>query len=135
MTAAVQCTGVDEQHLGMVWREAAKLLEPALMDEDTIENVLTQLFLKKAQLWIAATDTQLEAACVTEIFRRGGKLYCNLWLTGGRGINNWFHFLQTIEQWAKEQGCDAMLIDRARVGWKRLLPNYKTKTITLVKEL
>lgn len=135
MMAALQCTGIDEDHLGLVWREAAELLKPALMGEDTIENVLTQIFLKKAQLWIAATDTTLEAACVTEVIRRGSKLYCNVWLTGGRGVNNWVHFLSTIEAWAKEQGCDAMLIDRARTGWKRLLQDYKIKTLTLVKEL
>lgn len=133
--AKVQCTGVTEEHLGQIWREAEKLLRPALGEGETMEQVLTALFQKQAQLWIGATETELEVACVTEIVRKGGKLYCNIWLTGGRGINNWFYFLNTIERWAKEQGCDAMLIDKARTGWKRLLPAYKIKTISLVKEL
>jgi hypothetical protein len=28
-----------------------------------------------------------------------------------------------------------MLIDRARMGWKRLLPEYKIKTISLEKDI
>jgi hypothetical protein len=69
------------------------------------------------------------------LVRRGGKLYCNVWLSGGDGVNNWVHFLETIEAWAKERGCVAMTIDRARPGWKRLLKAYKIKTVTLVKDI
>lgn len=72
---------------------------------------------------------------MTEIITRGNRKYCNVWLTGGTGVNNWLYYLDTIEAWAKEQGCDAMLIEKARTGWKRLLPAYKTKTIQLVKDI
>lgn len=131
----VQCTGVDDTYLGLVWQKVVPLLTPALGDGDTIENVLTQLFLKKAQLWIGADEQNIHVACVTEIIHRGGRKYCNVWLAGGTGVNNWLWYLDTIEEWAKAQDCDAMLIDRARTGWKRLLSQYKTKTITLMKEL
>lgn len=131
----IPCTGILEDQLGLVWKDCVPLLEPALGEGETMEQVLTALFQKRAQLWIGANESDVQVACVTEIVRKGGCLYCNLWLTGGTGINNWFYFLETIEAWAKEQGCDAMLIDRARSGWKRLLPEYKTKTISLVKEI
>lgn len=137
MTAAkrVECTGILEDQLGMVWRDAAPLLEKALGEGETIEKVLAALFSKDAQLWIGATEDEIQVACVTELIRRGGCLYCNIWLTGGVGVNNWLYFLETIEAWAKEHGCDGMLIDRGRKGWQRLLPEYKIKTIALVKDL
>lgn len=131
----IDCTGITEDQLGLVWKDAAPLLEKALGEGETMEQVLTALFARRAQLWIGADETELHVACVTEIVRKGGTLYCNVWLTGGKGVNNWIYFLDTIEAWAKEQGCEEMLIDRARSGWKRLLPNYKIKTISLVKEI
>jgi len=111
------------------------MLEKALGEGETMEQVLTALFQKRAQLWIGATEDEIHVACVTEVIRRGGCLYCNIWLTGGKGVNNWLYFLETIEAWAKEQGCDAMLIDRARNGWKRLLPEYNIKTVSMTKDI
>jgi hypothetical protein len=131
----VQCTGIGDEYLGTVWLRVSPLLVPALGEGETIEDVLTRLFLKTAQLWIGADETDIHVACVTEIITRGGTKYCNVWLTGGTGVNNWLYYLDTIEEWAKAQGCDAMLIEKARPGWKRLLPKYKTKTIQLVKEI
>ena len=131
----IPCQGVLSDDLGRVWKDCAPLLIPALHDGTTIENVLTAIFAKDAQLWIGSDNGEIQVACVTELVRRGGCLYCNVWLTGGRGVNNWIYFLETIEAWAKEQGCDAMLIDRGRRGWGRLLPEYKIKTVSLMKEI
>lgn len=131
----IPCTGILEDQLGLVWKDCAPLLQPALGEGETIEKVLAALFSKDAQLWIGATEDEIQVACVTELVRRGGCLYCNIWLTGGKGVNNWLYFLETIEAWAKENGCDGMLIDRGRKGWQRLLPEYKIKTISLVKEI
>lgn len=131
----IPCTGILEDQLGLVWKDCAPLLHPALGEGETIEKVLAALFSKDAQLWIGATKDEIQVACITELVRRGGCLYCNIWLTGGKGVNNWLYFLETIEAWAKERGCDGMLIDRGRKGWQRLLPEYKIKTISLVKEI
>jgi hypothetical protein len=131
----VQCTGIGDEYLGQVWPKVVPLLTPALGEGERIEDVLSRLFLKTAQLWIGADETEIHVACVTEIVSKGGTKYCNVWLTGGKGVNNWVWYLDTIEDWAKEQGCDAMLIEKARAGWKRILPAYKTKTIQLVKEI
>jgi hypothetical protein len=131
----IPCTGVQEYELGTFWHHCVPLLIPALGEGETIDQVLVAICQKRAQLWVGATENEIHVACVTEIVRRGGCNYCNVWLTGGKGVNNWIYFLETIEKWAKENGCDAMLIDRARNGWKRLLPEYRQKTISLVKEI
>lgn len=131
----IPCTGITEDQLGLVWKDCKPLLVKALGEGETIENVLSRLFQQTAQLWIGADENEIHVACVTEIITRGGRKYCNVWLAGGRGVNNWIYYLDTIEEWAAENGCDGMLIDRARIGWKRLLPEYRTKTISLVKEI
>ncbi len=112
----VQCTGIGDEYLGVVWAKCAPLLTPALAEGETIEFVLSRLFMRTAQLWIGADEKDIHVACVTEIITRGGRKYCNVWLTGGKGVNNWLYYLDTIEDWAKEQGCDAMLIEKARTA-------------------
>lgn len=119
----------------MVWLQAAKLLKPALGEGKTIDQVLVAIMQKDAQLWIAATETELQAACVTEIKYHPGRKVCNVWLCGGKGVNNWVHFLDTIEAWAKEQGCEALTIDHARIGWQRLLKRFKPKSIALERKI
>ena len=128
-------TGVLANEIGLVWAEVVPLITPALGEDDTLAEVLSDLLRRRAQLWISGNEDTIEAACVTEIVIRGEKKYCNVWLTGGHGVNNWLHHLDTIEEWAKEKGCDAMTIDRARLGWKRLLPKYTIRTVTLVKDI
>lgn len=131
----VQCTGIDDEYLGAVWMRCVPMLKPALAEGETLQDVLRRLYLKTAQLWIGADETEIHVACVTEIVSKGERKYCNVWLAGGKGVNNWLWYLDTIEEWAKAQGCDAMLIEKARTGWKRLLPEYKVKTVQLVKEI
>jgi hypothetical protein len=128
-------TGIEVDDLGKVWLQAKKVLEPALGEGKTIDEVLTRIFRKEAQLWIAATPTELQAACVTEIKIKPHSKVCNVWLCGGKGVNNWVHFLDTIEEWAKEQGCEALTIDHARLGWQRLLKRFKAKSIALERKI
>lgn len=133
--SSVDCTGLPPHLVLKHWAEIEPLLKPALMNGETVQTVLGNIMLRTAQLWIAATHDRIEAACVTEIYTRGGRKYCNLWLAGGRGVNNWLPYLKTIEAWAKEQGCDAMMIEAARRGWQRIIKDYKVKTVALTKEL
>lgn len=131
----IEMTGVIGLQILQVWPEASKLLEPALINGDTLDKVLKRLILRQAQLWIAATEDELQAACVTEIYKRDNRAVCGIWLAGGKGVNNWLHFLPTIEEWAASQKCTAVVISETRPGWRRLLDGYRTERITLVKEL
>ena len=134
-SANVGFTGITTDEIGMVWLQASKLLKPALGEGKTLDEVLAKIFQKDAQLWIAATETELQAACVTEVKIRPSGKVCNVWLCGGKGVNNWVHFLDTIEEWAKEQGCETLTIDHARIGWQRLLKGFKPKTIALERKI
>ena len=79
----IPCQGVLSDDLGRVWGKCVPLLIPALHNGATIEQVLAAIFAKDAQLWIGSDNGEIQVACVTELVRRGGCLYCNVWLTGG----------------------------------------------------
>ena len=131
----VDFTGLMPEQVRAFWQEIEPLLKPAMTSGETAQSLFSNIMDRKAQVWIAATPKQIEAACVTEIYTRDARKYCNIWLAGGRGVNNWLHNLSTVEAWAKEQGCDAMVIEAARRGWQRIIKGYKIKTIALTKEL
>ena len=111
------------------------MLRPALGEDGSLNDVLQELYSKTAQLWIAATEDELQMACVTKIVTRGTRKVCNIWLVGGKGVNNWLHYIETIEAWAKEQGCDAVVMEQARIGWQRLLKGYKPLSMALERKL
>lgn len=131
----VEFTGVKLANLPGVWPEVYPLLSRALDEGQTLVDVSKALIAQDAQLWIAASPFNVEAACVTEIITKGTRKYCNIWLCAGSGINNWIGFLSVIEAWASENNCDAMMIEGGRTGWRRFLTDYKIKKITLAKEL
>ena len=128
-------TGVGSDEIARVWLPAARLLRPALSEGASLDHVLQALYNQTAQLWIAATETELQMACVTKIVTRGTRKVCNIWLVGGIGVNNWLHYIETIEEWAKEQGCDAVVMEQARIGWQRLLKGYKPLSMALERKL
>lgn len=134
-SAEIGFTGIGSDQLSLVWLPASKLLKPALGNGATLEHVLQALYNQTAQLWIAATEDEMQMACVTKIVTRGTRKVCNIWLVGGVGVNNWLHYIETIEAWAKEQGCDAVVMEQARIGWQRLLRNYKPLSMALERKL
>ncbi len=103
--------------LGKVWNTAKVHLIRALAPGETIAQVLTAIYQKKMQLWVAYEGPELQAAMTTEIFHEGPRKICNLCHLGGSGVNNWIGYLATVTAWAKADGCDAIRVGRGRPGW------------------
>lgn len=128
-------SGILSDQLGLVWNDAKPFLEKALAPGETIEDILTKLFLQRMQLWVAHEGPELQAAMTTEIVIEPNRKIVNLCHLGGRGVNNWLGYLDTIEAWAKSNGCTAVTVSRARPGWKRLMRDYRTTHVILEKAL
>ena len=58
----IPCQGVLSDDLGRVWNDCAPLLIPAMQDGTTIEQVLTAIFAKDAQLCIGADEGGIQVA-------------------------------------------------------------------------
>jgi hypothetical protein len=132
----IMMTGIETDNLLFLWPTVSKFLQPALDHGETLDDMLTKLYLKEAQLWVTFEHNEPIAAVVTEIHDLGeqGKL-CNIWAVGGTGINRWIDFLDMIEDWARANGCRKVIVEKTRKGVQRLLKNYKVTHVTLGKEL
>jgi hypothetical protein len=128
-------TGIPVDDLGKAWGKAKAHLIRALAPNETIDQLLTAIYQKKMQLWVAYEGPDMQAAMTTEIFFEGPRKICNLCHLGGSGINNWLDYLGTVKAWAKADGCDAIRVSRGRPGWKRLLKDFTVTHVILEKEL
>ena len=115
------------------WHWVRDLLLPAInrAGEYTEEQVREQLATKDAQLWVAVEDV-IELAVVTRISVRARGSVCEIWLLGGKSPDRWMHFLDVIEQAARERGCAGMEVV-GRAGWERMLPDYRRTAVVLKK--
>lgn len=88
------------------------------------------------QLWvIAGQDETIKAALVTDIspYRNGFKT-CMVTVIVGKEPRSWIALRGELEQWAKEQGCEKIEMI-GRVGWKRIIPDWKPTHIFFEKAL
>ena len=117
------------------WPDVRHLLIPALQwaAEKTENEVIAELDSGLAQLWIGE-DRDARCGVVTCLSRTTRGLVCEIWLMGGRGRRDWLHFIQHIEECARERGCIAIELI-GRKGWARVLPGYRQKAIILERTL
>jgi hypothetical protein len=89
-------------------------------------------------LWLVAEDkvtgAGVAAVVVTEVHKTEWRKVCNIVACGGKGMKNWIHFLEKIEDYAKAEGCDVVQVI-GRPGWERVLDDYKLRRIVLEKDL
>lgn len=79
-------------------------------------------------------DGQIKAAGVTKIIasQKSKVLMCEA-CSGSEFIRN-KHVMQTIEDYARSEGCDAVRIG-GRKGWGRVFPEYREIAVLLERRL
>ena len=82
-------------------------------DPLNLDEIYDGLRCGKYQLWTCHSD-DIDAAVVTAITGKA----CRLVTAGGSYMRVWVNWLPHIEQWAKEKGCEEMII-YGRAGWAR----------------
>lgn len=128
--------GVELDSLAAVWPIVKPMLVPALDRGETALGLLADLMAEEAQLWAIYEHGKIIAAVVTEVLEEDdGRRECNIWAAGGTGINRWADYVEMIEDWARENGCRAVVVEKTRPGMQRLLKGYKITHITLGKVL
>lgn len=119
-----------------LWLRVEPMIRSAIAKGETTSEVLMRIYRGEAQLWCVMENNEPIAAIVTQtITECDGRRVCNIWATAGKDMDRWFHFLETIEAWAADIGCEAIGIEQARPGWKRLMKGYKVTHVSLEKEL
>lgn len=109
------------------------LIEKDIREDE--ESVLRQLRDSEMQLWVVHDDVVPMAAVVTQIITTRKKKICTVVYTGGKGMEHWLNLLDWIEDWAWQNGCDA-IEGNGRLGWLKILGKrgYDHVSTTLRKE-
>jgi len=99
-------------------------------------DILDQLRSGSRQLWLGVTeDAAIVAAATTQIFEMREGRACKLLECGATtGLHNLAALRAGIEQYAKHNGCDRMLLEGRR-GWERAAPDYVVTGIILEKRI
>jgi GNAT superfamily N-acetyltransferase len=100
----------------------------------TAEALRKEIEERNAQLWAIYKDEELQAVIVTSIENYPGKRVVTAPIVVGKDRGDWMqHFLE-IEDWARQNGCQAVELI-ARPGWARVLKDYELTHVKLEKDL
>ena len=121
------------EELDAVWPRIVHLIERGLKRGHgfDVEDVRASLVERKRQLWLTAPDA--DCALVTQIDAYPRSTVLHIFLIAGRLPAEWLAMLAGIENWARQQGCDAAEL-RGRKGWLRKMRGYRALAL-MRKEL
>lgn len=129
--------GIPAHLVDEVWDDVRPWISEACktsrgkFDENDIRIGLLE---RDDQLWIWNTPTAF-AVSVSRLSNYPKQRVCQLRIVTGRNRDEWYRAsLETIEAWAKANGCHAMELC-ARPGWSRLLRDYEMTHVYLEKQL
>lgn len=116
------------------WPDAIALLSKSIRrsDDTTIEEVADSLGQRKAVLWVAVFGSVRFASAVQYVpTPQGPQFY--VWQAAG-SFQYGRDVLNSAETWARENGFVSMELN-GRIGWQRMLPDWRTVSVTMRKVL
>ncbi len=128
-------TRVPSEDVEFIWSQTQPLLEKALDETYTIEDIYKGLLNNRMQLFISWNDNKVESAVVTEIAQYPQSKVLRYFLAGGTNLENWLEKIQqVIEKFAKQENCTHLEV-AGRKGWVRKLKGFRVKAYLLNKEI
>lgn len=132
----VNCIPVQSSDARLIWPHVSHFIQMAIDESSerfTTDDILKLIEEKKAQLFIFR-GFELVAAWVTTIEDSGSSKWIRVMWAGGHGLDDWLHYLTSVEQWGKSLGCTHSVIV-GREGWKKKLKDkgYKQTSVILEK--
>ncbi len=133
MTCRLIC--VDPVQASEFWPFVAPLIEKAckrgLYDFVGAERSVLS---GTALLWLV-WDEEIVAAGITELHKINGRKLCFISALGGIDRSRWMHLEDGIHDFARAEGCEAVVI-MGRPGWVRALPpQYKMRGAIIERAL
>lgn len=98
-----------------------------------LADVFERLLNNHCQLWIAIDDGELIAAMVTQISNFPRKRVLTVMYLAGKHRKLWMHFMEQIENWAKQQGCVGVEA-YARKGLLKWLPDWRQAYVVIRRD-
>ena len=129
---------IPQEVFDVVAQDASRLLAPSVElsgGRESLDTLWYRLTHDYFQLWMFFDEDNIpEGALVTSIEQHPLKKMLNLRFIGGDNLDGWHEeLLETLERYAKENGCDGMETV-GRFGWKKFLGNFGWETTHIVCE-
>lgn len=118
-------TGIQDCDLGRAWTDLWPFLKPAYELSPETVSLLGGIRAKDLQLWAIFDKNTAVAGIVTRlrVHTTSGELHCQIWLVGGSRLYQWAaDFLAKVKDWARSEGCSAVVAAGVRHGWDRVAP-------------
>lgn len=128
---------VDPKDVPTLWRGCETLIDAGFTAADMLvpDDILEQLKSGTRLLWLAVDqDQRIVAAMLTQLFVMRSGTLCKMMECGGERLREWKHLRLQIEEYAKREGCDRVVVE-GRPGWARILNDYKVIAVTLEKRI
>ena len=136
MRPLVSFVGILSKDVWVIWGSVKGFIQDGLAEGESLDTILERLTATSCQLWVAYSEKEIVAACVTELPTIANRKVCNVISCGGTRMDEWLHIsLPVIENWARANNCTAMRFPEIRPGWQRVLKDYHLTKITLEKAL
>lgn len=133
----VQIIAVDPKRAHQIWHAAEPFIASAYKDgdQDVPPNILADLRSARRVLWLAVDENEkIIAAMLTQLFPMVSGKMCKMQECGGERMQEWKHLRRRIEDYARDEGCDRVMLE-GRPGWQRMLPDYAQVAVVLEKRL
>ncbi len=132
------CRLITPHGVAGIWNEVGPMINRAVERGDGnyfLEDVFSLLLENRAQLWVAVEeDETIHAAMVTQISVFPRKRILTVLYLAGKHRKFWIHFMDSIELWAKNQGCVGVEA-YARVGLLKWLPEWRRAYTVIRKDI
>lgn len=138
MSPSVKLFCIDPELVHKIWDRATDFIKPAMQrgGMGDFSEVERDVLSGDALLWVAYDPVAMEilAGAVTQLTIENEIKTCTIVACGGKGWSRFGHFVERLEQFAKDEGCSGVRIC-GRKGWARVLPGYRIKRVILEKAL
>ena len=106
-------SGVPSNIINEVWEDCEPYIEMGngkSRDEMSVMDIYKRLSEARMQLWLVFDeDREIISVLTTEIIESPRKTTCRIVTLGGQALDLWVEkLLETLEEWALENGCVAM---------------------------
>ena len=100
----------------------------------TLENIVIYIINGSWKLWVIFEGDEVLAVATAEIIDHPQLRVLHGTGIAGRNRKKWVHLLSVVEDWAREQGCNAIQLS-TRAGFGKDLPNYTATHVLFEKSL
>ena len=109
----IYVSGIPSHRLDEVWEDCKPYVEMGnnkSQEEMNVDDIYKKLIESEMQLWIIFNEgKEIHSVFTTQIITYPRKTTCRIVTLGGEGLDDWVdQLLDTLEEWAIEQGCVAM---------------------------